>query len=480
MMMAFSNLEGATIMLINVSESILWQFRSCFSRKAAFDWFVIVVMAFIIRCDHTGVSSVIRWLFLNPDYYDPLLRFFRTTSWQLEPLLASWVSIAMSSFPIPEFNGRPLLIGDTIKVGKEAHKMPALKLLHQESQNSCTSEFVFGHHFGVVGLLVGSRTKSFCLPLQAEIHEGIDAIRPAEGLDGKPATLVTRMAHLLVEKARQTGRCCYATVDAYYSVGPMFSFLKTALDENGRQWVHVITRAKSNYVGFFNWPGSTKKYQKKDKVPLADIFDFPNLFQKAELTIRGKLETVEYFCIDLLWQPVKDCIRFVLVVDGKDRFILMCSDLDLSPQEIITIYRYRSNIEGMFLFLKHLLGGFRYRFWTKVFPELKRNEKLDLSKLSKPDLLKIRRTVQAIERHVNLAAIALGLLQHLALTQAAKVWSGYHGWLRTYSSALPSEAVVQNAIRAEFFTSMQRKVPVCRTLQIILERGRDTELDQVA
>jgi hypothetical protein len=85
---------------------------------------VIVVMAFIIRCDHCGVSSVVRWLFLNPDYYDPLLRFFRTTSWQLEPLLASWVTIAMSSFPIPEFNGRPLLIGDTIKVDKEAYKMP--------------------------------------------------------------------------------------------------------------------------------------------------------------------------------------------------------------------------------------------------------------------------------------------------------------------------------------------------------------------
>jgi hypothetical protein len=105
---------------------------------------------------------------------------------------------------------------------------------------------------------------------------------------------------------------------------------------------------------------------------------------------------------------VKDFIRFVLVVDGKDRFILMCSDLDLSAQEIIVIYCHRSKIEGMFLFLKHLLGGFCYRFWTQVLPELKRNQKLDVSKLSKPDLLKIRRTVQAIERHVNLAAIALG------------------------------------------------------------------------
>jgi hypothetical protein len=227
----------------------------------------------------------------------------------------------------------------------------------------------------------------------------------------------------------------------------------------------------------FDWPSGGKKYQKRDKLPLVDIFDFPNLFEKAQLTIHGKLKTVQYFCIDLLWQPIKDCIRFVLVVDGKDRFILMCSDLDLSAQEIITFHCYRSKIEGMFLFLKHLLGGFCYRFWTKVFPELKRNEKFGVSKLSKPDLSKIRRAVQAVERHVNLACIALGLLRYLAINEAAKVWGGHHGWLRTYSSEFPSEGVVHNAIRAEFFSSMQRKVPVSRTLQVILERGRDTDLN---
>jgi hypothetical protein len=437
-------------------------------------------MAFIIRCDHCGVSSIVRWLFLNPDYYDPLLRFFRTTSWQLEPLLASWVTIAMSSYPVLEFNGRPLLIGDTIKVGKEAHKIPGLKLLHQESQNSCAAEFVFGHHFGVVALLVGSMAKSFCLPLQAEIHEGIDTICPAHGLNGKAATLVTRMAYLLADKARQTGRCCYAAVDAYYAVGPMFLLLKAALDENGRQLVHVITRAKSNYVGFFDWPDGRRKYQETDKVRLSDIFDFPEMFDKEELRIQGKLKTVGYYCIDLLWKPVKDNIRFVMVVDGTDRFILMCSDLELSPQDIITIYCYRSKIEGMFLLLKHLLGGFCYRFWTKVLPELKRNQKLDVSQLSKPDLRKIRRTVQAIERYVNLAGIALGLLQYLALTQAPKVWQSYPGWLRTYSSNVPSEGVVQGVIRAEFFSSLGGKVPVSRTLQTIHERGRKTSFDMAA
>lgn len=467
-------------MLVNISDSILWQFRSCFSRRAAFGWFVVVVMAFIIRCDHYGVSSMVRWLFLNPDYYDPLLRFFRTTSWQLEGLLSSWVAIAMKSLPVPEFNGRLLLVGDTIKVGKEAHKMPCLKRLHQESQNSCAPEFVFGHHFGVVALLVGSVSKCLCLPLKAEIQEGIDAIRPAKGLDGKAATLVTRMANLLIERAKQTRRLCYATVDAYYAVGPMFLALKAVLDENGCQRVHLITRAKRNYVGFFDWQDGRKKYQDKDKVSLSDIFDFPRLFEQAELEIHGKLKTVRFYCVDLLWKPVKGNVRFVMVVDGADRFILMCSDVDLPAQDIITLYCCRSRIEGMFLSLKHLLGGFRYRFWSKVFPELKRGKKLDLSQLSIPDIRRIRRTVEAIERYVNLGGIALGLLQYFALTRAPEVWKGYLGWLRTYSSNIPSEAVVQGVIRAEFFASMGSKAPGSRTLRIIRERARQPSLDLAA
>jgi len=66
----------------------------------------------------------------------------------------------------------------------------------------------------------------------------------------------------------------------------------------------------------------------------------------------------------------------VLGADGKERCILMCSNLGLSAQDIITIYCCRSKREGIFLFFKHILGGFCYRFWTKALPELKRKEKI--------------------------------------------------------------------------------------------------------
>ena len=36
-------------------------------------------------------------------------------------------------------------------------------------------------------------------------------------------------------------------------------------------------------------------------------------------------------CLDLICKPIKGKVRFVPVIDGGETFILMCSDLSLSP-----------------------------------------------------------------------------------------------------------------------------------------------------
>jgi len=46
--------------MISEISRILLKFRGCFSRQAAFDWFVIVIFGFIVRIDHYGVSSFVR------------------------------------------------------------------------------------------------------------------------------------------------------------------------------------------------------------------------------------------------------------------------------------------------------------------------------------------------------------------------------------------------------------------------------------
>jgi len=307
--------------------------------------------------------------------------------------------------------------------------------------------------------------------MYGQIHEGVDCIRPEKGINNKPATIVTRMANLVVTIAKHTGRLCYVTLDAYFSTGPAFLIFKAAVNEKGQQLVHLITRAKDNYVGFLDRQFSDKKYHEDDKIKLMDWFEFPEFFKPLSLTIYNKTITVEYAVLDLLWRPIDALVRFVCVKDGDSRYILMCSDLNLSAADIITIYSYRVKIEVMFLFLKHLIGGFCYRFWTKSLPKLGLKKIVDLSQLSNYDMQKAVEVTEAIERFVNLAGIALGLLQYLALIQPSKIWARYHGWLRTYSSEMPSEAVVQSAIQMEFLATAW-KVPIYVTLRIIQHKMR--------
>lgn len=151
---------------------ILGNFRGCFSREAAFNWFVIVIVGFCIRCDHEGLTSFIRWFALDPNYYYSLLHFFHASSWKLDSLLNEWTKWVITHYPVIEFNERPLLIGDGIKIAKEAKRMPAVKRLHQESNNNSKKEYINGHHFGFVGVLVGSLKKAFCLSLGGEVHDG--------------------------------------------------------------------------------------------------------------------------------------------------------------------------------------------------------------------------------------------------------------------------------------------------------------------
>ena len=56
--------------------SVLMMFRGCFSRKATFHCFVLIVVGFMLRCDDAGISSIIRTLALLPVKYESLVHFF--------------------------------------------------------------------------------------------------------------------------------------------------------------------------------------------------------------------------------------------------------------------------------------------------------------------------------------------------------------------------------------------------------------------
>jgi hypothetical protein len=86
--------------------------------------------------------------------------------------------------------------------------------------------------------------------------------------------------------------------------------------------------------------------------------------------------------LDLRWKPIGEKVRFVLVADGTERFILMGSDLTLGAQDMILAYSYRFKIEVSFKVLKHLIGVFSHRFWTHAWPRVGKANNSDLSKVN--------------------------------------------------------------------------------------------------
>ena len=144
---------------------ILEAFRPCFARRAAFHWFAVVVLGFMVRIDQCGVSSFVRWLAIEPSLYTALLSFFRARSWQLITIMRNWWKIVLERCAPVTIDGRLILAGDGIKISKEAEKMPGVKRLHQESDNSAKAPYIYGHHWGVIGVLGGSVKKNILHPL---------------------------------------------------------------------------------------------------------------------------------------------------------------------------------------------------------------------------------------------------------------------------------------------------------------------------
>ena len=51
--------------------------------------------------------------------------------------------------------------------------MPAVKLLHQQSEANTKPEFIMGHSLQAVSLLVQAASSFFAVPLAVRIHEGL-------------------------------------------------------------------------------------------------------------------------------------------------------------------------------------------------------------------------------------------------------------------------------------------------------------------
>jgi len=194
----------------------LMKFRECFSREASFKWFVIVIVGLMIRGDHMGVTSIIRELAINPKHYESIIHFFRSTSWKLPKLIKTWVGIVKTSGLLYRVHGNPLLFGDGVDQAKEGRKMPGVKKLVQESENSSKPRYIHGHRFGAIGILLGTPKKWFCTLLSMRLHDSSSIISEWAGNELAKESHVVRLVREACDVAAKVGEKCRIALDRYY------------------------------------------------------------------------------------------------------------------------------------------------------------------------------------------------------------------------------------------------------------------------
>ena len=443
-------------------DEILNQFRGCFSREATFQWFMIAIAGLMTRSDHSGVTSIMRELLIDPCKYTSLVHFFHSKGWLLSTIREKWLEIVKTSGIVSYIHGRIVLIGDGVMQAKEASRTPGVKKLHQQSANSTKSEYIRGMLFGGLGILVGGAAKLFCLPLSMSIHDGNEAILKWKSSEYKDDSHVTRLIREACKSAKALGESCWLLMDAYFLSEPGLRAIIEETEKAGKELVVLITRAKDSYTGWWKPDGSIRHKDGTVKNPkIRDAFKIYDLFyKKAEsfieetLTIYGERRKVKYLCVNLLWRKgFFQEIRFVLVDMDGVKTILASTGLDLDPRTIIELYCYRFKIETLFRAFKQVLGGFSCRFWCGRMPIYKPFAKAAqmaavlaevTDKISQDS---IKSTYDAIEAFVLFACIAMGLIQLCSLKFYNEINKNEKHWLRSKSSTIPSEETTQICLR---------------------------------
>lgn len=215
----------------------------------------------------------------------------------------------------------------------------------------------------------------------------------------------------------------------------------------------MVIRAKKNCVAYFEPDNASRqkrgpKPKYGEKVKLMELFDHPDIFKKVKCRVYGRLETVSITALNLLWKPTGMLICFVLARSSRGPIILMTTDLNAEPVSIFELYCLRTRIETMFDMLKNVLWVFNYRFWSKLMPRHSRKPKKnsDLIQPYEAAIKNVRSCWDAYERFVMVGAIALGLLQMLALKFKNNIWAQFNAYIRTRSRALPSEKTVKHVV----------------------------------
>lgn len=447
-------------------EQILRELRRAFKREATYEWFVLLIWGVILTTQEAAVTSYVNGLGLSEGYYSQALHWFRSQAFEIDELCGVWGEWLREHPNRHELKGQRVYVGDGVKVGKEGRKMPGVKKLHQESEDTSKPEWIRGHYFSALSQLLGSGNALFATPIMLKLHDGIEGAPSKE-----QGSLVDKMAAMCVGLVSAGS---YVILDAYYGCGNVLKPFR-------KQGIHLISRVRITSVGYtefcrnptYKGPGRPRKWG--EAVKLRTLFAPIDDFLHASVWLYGQRVTVRYQCVQCHWDRADELVLFVLtqLPNGK-QLILLSSDLNLTGQQVIEAYGWRFKIEVTFRTLIQILGGFSYRFWLKSMEKSSKWPKnMTLADYPQAFHTQVHRKVESFERFINLNAIVLGLLQVLALEMPKTVWMHFPLWFRSVPKhGYPTEQIVKLSLQRQLHFNLAKSTPSLLLTKLLDRKSR--------
>ncbi len=258
------------------------------------------------------------------------------------------------------FKGRNIWALDDTKVYKTGKKIWGTCSYHEyTSRCSNRPETVWGHNWVLCGGLSVGEGRMF-LPTCARLYMRESQMPDGETFRKKPEMAV----ELLRLCAAESNNPDLAVFDGGYAVSSVVRpLLHPRADEPK---VNFLTRLRQDSKLHQEPPprrpgqnGRPRKWGKRLAAP-ADAENWPGKWQRTSAVIYGKKRQVRYKKVYCQWAPAGDKARvnaFAFKIQGyKNPWYLVCSDLDICPEDVVEIYATRFCQEDAHRDLKQICG----------------------------------------------------------------------------------------------------------------------------
>lgn len=345
--------ESIAIILI-----LLWQFRKCFLRMAAFQKFVGFIFAYLLASQRMTITGIYRFLGSN-DHLSNYHRFLSRSPWKPEDIFRQLFFLILSLvFVLQDEEDQKclILIIDSTLIEKSGDKTDGVGM-HHSSTHGKTKKGNEAVRLSILLKIPGIGILEFPFMCQLYITEKSIRKHQLETVYWTREAMAARMVKVVRSwcdlPILLIGDALYSTETTINPLRKIPNVHLISRRRNGEKHSGVVWKAFSSPE---KKRGRGRPRKKGKEIRFNDIPE--ENFRPCKYFHREKEYTIKVVRLDnVLVRKCPDPVSIIVAIgkDGK-RFALISTDMSLSTVKIFQLYRLRFNIEFGFRDTKQFTG----------------------------------------------------------------------------------------------------------------------------